>query len=325
MNNGLKLFSLALIFSITVCISLHVPAAKAVDQEGRVAIVNGTAISQEELNREMIPVNEQLEATGNDLSDSDMAFLKARVLEEKIIKYELLYQECQKEGVEISEEEINNRLEKEKSGFSSDEEFLQRLNELGMDEEYYTFQIKRTLSIQRLINQKFKPTITDNEARKYYNANSDEFNQEEQVRASHILISVDSGADQAEKDAAKKQIEDILKMARNGEDFASLAQKYSQCPSSSQGGDLDFFDKGEMVKPFENAAFSMEPGEVSDVVETDFGYHIIKVTDRRGPQTFEEAIDDIKKTIGKEKIADSYAEFYSDVRDKAEVEVFLDN
>jgi peptidyl-prolyl cis-trans isomerase C len=307
-----------------VCAFFSFPAAQEVDESGKVAVVNGTVISQDDFNREMIQVQEVIDASGSSLSDDDMVAIKNKVLE-KIIRYELLYQECQKEGVEIDEADINKRLESEKSKFSSNDEFQQRLRELGKDEEIFKFQIERELAIQRLINKKFKPTITDNEAKKYYNANPDEFKDlEEQVRASHILISVDSGASQSEKGTAKKEIEGILERIKSGEDFDMLAKQYSDCPSSAQGGDLDFFPRGQMVNPFEEAAFAMKVGDISDIVETQFGYHIIKVTDKQGPMTFDEAKDDIVRALGKQKIADSYSKFYADVRDKAKVDMFLD-
>jgi hypothetical protein len=221
MYKGFKTGLLTIICSLMVCSFINVPATEAVDQDDKVAVVNGAVISQEEFDMEMKPVQEVIEASGDSLSDIEIAALKIKVLE-NIIKYELLYQECQKEGVEISEEEINQRFDKERSNFSSDEEFQQRLVELGKDEESLKAQIRRTLSIQRLINQKFKPTITDNEAKKYYNSNPDEFKE------------------------------------------------------------------GERTVPFD------------------------------------EAKAEIIRALGTQKIADSYNEFYAEVRDKADVDVFLD-
>jgi len=325
MNHGLTINLFTLICLVAVCAFFPVSAAEEVDESRNVAIVNGTPISQEEFDREMIAVEEIIEASGSVLSETEMAAIRERVLE-RIIRYELLYQECQKEGVEITETEINERLNEGKSQFPSEAAFQQRLSELGKDEELYKHQIRRELAIQHLINRKFKPTVTDGEARDYYNSNPDEYKEREtQVKASHILISVDSGADQSGKAAAREQIEDLLDRLKSGEDFAALAKQYSECPSAAQGGDLGFFSKGQMVKPFESAAFAMEPGEISDIVKTQFGYHIIKVTDKRGPVTFDEAKDDIKRTLGKQKIADSYNRFYAEVREKADVDVFLDN
>jgi len=101
------------------------------------------------------------------------------------------------------------------------------------------------------------------------------------IRASHILISY-SGADRAastrSKEEARQLADDVLKKVRAGEDFGELAKAYSDCTTASSGGDLGFFKKGRMVKPFEDASFALKPGQVSDVVETGFGFHIIKRT-----------------------------------------------
>lgn len=324
MKRESKIFLLTIIFWIMLFTVFQAQAAENSDGSGNVAVVNGTVISQEQFDRNMIPVQEYIEASGNSLSAADLAKVKKTVLEE-IIRNELLYQECLKNNVEIDDDEVNKKYESTKSQFSSDAEFQQRLKELKNSEELYKSQIKRVLAIQRLINQKFKPTVTDQEIRKYYDDNPDQFKQKSQVRASHILISVDSSATKAQRDAARKEIEALLARIKGGEDFAAVAKEKSQCPSSANGGDLGFFSRGETVKPFEDAAFSMKLGEISNIVETQFGYHLIKLTDKRDEKTigFDEARQEISKVIKKEKIADSYNEFYTDVRDKAEVDIFL--
>ena len=102
-----------------------------------------------------------------------------------------------------------------------------------------------------------------------------------QVRASHILIRVDEKADAATKKKARAEIDAVLKQAKAGADFAKLAQQHSQDGSAAQGGDLNFFPKGQMVPAFDKVAFELKPGQISDVVTTQFGYHIIKVTDHK--------------------------------------------
>src|SRR4030042_351634 len=319
-----KIFFLTIISWIMLCTVFQAQAAENSDESGKVAVVNGTVISQEEFERNMIPVQEYIGASGNSLSAADLARVKKMVLEE-IIRNELLYQECLKNNVEIDDDEINKKYESEKSQFSSDAEFQQRLKELNNSEEMYKSQIKRVLAIQRLINQKFKPTVPDQDIRKYYDDNPDQFKQKSQVRASHILISVDSSATKAQKDAARKEIEALLSRIKGGEDFAAIAKEKSQCPSSANGGDLGFFSKGDMVEPFEEAVFSIKPGEISNIVETQFGYHIIKLTDKKDEKTigFEEAKEEISRSLKREKIAESYNKFYADLRDKANVDIFL--
>ncbi len=129
-------------------------------------------------------------------------------------------------------------------------------------------------------------SVTDKDVEQYYEINKDKFTVPKQVHARHILIKAESSATDEEKKKAKAKAEEILEQLRKGEDFAKLAGEYSEDPGSrTKGGDLGYFARGAMVKPFEDAAFAMKPGETSGVVETSFGYHIIKVEDIKEAQT----------------------------------------
>ncbi|HUT44633.1 MAG TPA: peptidylprolyl isomerase, partial [Sedimentisphaerales bacterium] len=166
-----------------------------------------------------------------------------------------------------------------------------------------------------------KTNITEEEAQKYYNENPKFFNKPELARVSHILIkpefidpNSDPNADPNEAKAiARKKAEDLLEQIKGGADFAELAKSHSACPSAPQGGDLGFFPRGEMDSAFENAAFELEIGQISDVVETKYGYHIIKATDHKDASTtsLEQAKDDIIKQLTQTKqseIAEEYIE-----------------
>ena len=138
------------------------------------------------------------------------------------------------------------------------------------------------------------------EIERYYRANEAQFTTPEQVRASHILLKTE-GKDEA---AVKAKAEALLKQAKSGADFAALAKKNSEDEgSAAQGGDLDYFGRGRMAKEFEDAAFSLPPGQISDVVKSPFGFHIIKVTDRK-PETkrsLEEARPQITEQLAYER------------------------
>ncbi|MBU1627278.1 peptidylprolyl isomerase, partial [bacterium] len=123
-----------------------------------------------------------------------------------------------------------------------------------------------------------KNKVKEEEVVTYYQQHKDEFVIEEEVRASHILL---KGDDPKKEEEVKKKIGELLVRIKNGEDFAALAKEHSTCPSSNKGGDLGFFKKGQMVKEFESTAFSLKVGEVSQPVQTQFGWHIIKLADRR--------------------------------------------
>jgi len=143
-------------------------------------------------------------------------------------------------------------------------------------------------------------TVSDDDIKSYYDQNIKNFSTDEQRRASHILIKVDKDASAAEKAAAKEKAEEVLALVRKDPaNFAQLAKLYSQDEGSApNGGDLEFFGKGMMVKPFEEAAFKLKKGEISDLVKSDFGYHIIDLTDIK-PATVK-PLDQVKNQISDE-------------------------
>jgi peptidyl-prolyl cis-trans isomerase D len=149
---------------------------------------------------------------------------------------------------------------------------------------------------------------SEEQIRKIYDSHlEDRFSDAEEVRARHILVAVTPDADQATKDKARAEAEDLLKQARGGADFEALAKKHSKDPGSAvKGGDLGFFPRGRMVPAFDAAAFALEPGQISDVVETQFGFHVIKLEEKKpaGPRPFEAVREQIEKELIAERSLD---------------------
>lgn len=151
------------------------------------------------------------------------------------------------------------------------------------------------------------------------------FSEPEQIQASHILVKVTPEGSQEEKDAARKKIEDILKQIQAGQDFAELAKAHSDDPGSKdKGGDLGFFARGVMVKPFEDAAFALPVGGVSNVVETTFGYHIITVTGKKSQRevSFEELKGRFTQTLFNQKLNAEMNGWFGNLRSNAKIEIF---
>jgi len=167
--------------------------------------------------------------------------------------------------------------------------------------------------------------VTEQEVETFYRQNPDKFRQPERVRASHILIGVDAKASKEEREAARARAEKLRRELERSADFAALAQAQSSCPSGRQGGDLGFFGKGKMVPQFEMAAFALKPGAVSDVVETPFGYHLIKVAERKGAEEIPLAAarDKIRYYLKTQKINKAVEAFVGQARKAAAVEVLL--
>lgn len=164
-----------------------------------------------------------------------------------------------------------------------------------------------------------KSEVTEAEIAAFYEQNADSyFVQQETVHARHILVMADKQATEEQVAAARKKIDGILARVKKGEDFAALAKKYSEGPSAPNGGDLGTFGRGSMVKPFEDAAFALKPGQVSGVVRTQFGFHIIKVEDvtPRRVKSLAEVHDEIRQRLAEDKAADTVADTLDTVFDE---------
>jgi len=167
--------------------------------------------------------------------------------------------------------------------------------------------------------------ITDEESKTYYDTHPQSFVQPEQVRASHILIRVDADATEAQKTEARKKITTIQQKLKKGEDFATLADNYSEDTTSKKGGDLGYFGRGQMVEPFEKAAFSLKPSEISDIVETQYGYHLIKVVDKKpeAKLTYAAVKDRLDQYLKQQKLQSAEKLYIDNLRKNAAVEKFL--
>jgi len=168
--------------------------------------------------------------------------------------------------------------------------------------------------------------VSDAEVQKFYDENGERMQRPEQVNASHILIGFKPGATDADKAAAKKKAEEVAAKLKAGGDFAQLAKDNSDDPGSKvQGGDLGWFSKGQMVPAFDTAAFALKPGETSGVVESEFGFHIIRVKEHRpaGQAPFAEAKEQITNYLKESALRDALTKLVSELRAKAKVEVAI--
>ena len=239
-----------------------------------------------------------------------------------MIDVEAVCEEAKKDGLTPSEEEIDKAFDELNKNLYANENYKKILEDLKISDTCIKSQVEKTLTIQKYTENFDKNLkISDEEMKKYYEEHKVDYYKDE-VKASHILISTvdDNGKELSEtkKKEAKKKAEEVLKKAKSGEEFSELAKEYSDDPgSAANGGDLGYFTKGQMVQPFEEAAFSLKSGEISGLVESEYGYHIIKVYDKIDKQlTFDEVKDEIKKTLTEDK----YMESIEAITKKAKVE-----
>ncbi len=254
-----------------------VPAATAPSTDTAVvATVNGVVISRAELDQatQVLLAQARMPAPTDPQQKQQIEGMAL----ESLIAQELLYQAAKSVEIADLDKKVEEKISAAKARFGTPEAFEKALAQSKMTEQELKERMIREVMIGAYIEQEItaKITITPEQAKQFYDGNPDMFKKPESLHASHILIGVDAKATPEEKQAAKKKADDLLAKIKGGADFAELAKAESTCPSAKKGGDLGTFGPGQMVKPFEVAAFSLEDGAVSDVVETQFGYHIIK-------------------------------------------------
>jgi peptidyl-prolyl cis-trans isomerase C len=300
--------------------------AATANSEKKAATVNGTVITQRSFDQEFSVLRAQIEQSGQKIEENQTDEFKKHVMKQ-LVSAELLYQDSKQKGIKVSDQDLAKYFEDVKKRFPSEEEFKKGLADMKMTEDDIKVKLRKSLAIQDLIKNHVAlgTEVTDEDAKAFYDTRPELFQQPESVRASHILIKVAADAKQPDKDAAMTKIKDLQEKVKKGEDFAELAKTNSECPSATNGGDLGFFSKGQMVKPFEDAAFALEPGTVSEIVETQFGYHLIKAMEKKKSDlvTFETAKDKIKKNLSKDKSKQKIDAYIETLTAKAKIEKFI--
>jgi peptidyl-prolyl cis-trans isomerase C len=290
-----------------------------------VATVNGTAITQEQFDN---AENYQLEVAqlkNVTLTGAQLSELKYQILQ-GLIDDELLYQESKRNGIVVEEKEINDAYEarKQNAKFKTDAEFEEALKKSNKTMAAYRAEIGHGLAVDQFIKNKFtdKTVIPDSDAKQYYDSNPGYFEQPARVRVSHIMIRVAPDADQSQKDEATQKLEQALKRLKAGEDFAAVAKEVSEdTKTKDNGGDLGYISKGLVQKSFDDAAFSLEKDQISGIVHTSAGYHILKVTDKKDPKTisFDEAKDNIIKSLRSSVVQSSVNSYLKELRNRSTI------
>jgi peptidyl-prolyl cis-trans isomerase C len=247
---------------------------------------------------------------------------------ESIISRETFLHQANKENIKVDDAVIAEKLAQVKAGFPDQEVFRNALKEQGLTEESLREEIVKAVIIQSLVEKNIlnKIKISDDTLRNYYDLNQLEFEKEEMVRASHILAKADAKSSPEEKKKARRRIEETKRKLNEGADFAKLASTESDDEAAAaNAGDLGVFSRGRMVKEFATAAFSMEPGEISDIIETQFGYHLIKVFERIPAQVvpFEQAKESIKAKLTQKQSGEKIREYIEKLRKEFNVKVMV--
>jgi peptidyl-prolyl cis-trans isomerase C len=292
-----------------------------------IAVVNGTEITARQLEVSLESYTQEITMkTGRQATEQELVQIKSTLMEE-LINQELLYQAARKQKTTINEEQYQARLSQVEKQMASDPRFSEEIKKTGYSMEDIQQQIRQHLVINQFVRETFLDPAKASEAevQAFYETHRKDFIRPEQVRVQHILIKPAAPDDEKSKAAALKKIQDIQKKLDETKDFEALAREYSQCPSSKKGGDLGFFGRGEMTPPFEAAAFALGVNEISNIVETQFGYHLLKVTGKTAETSvsFEEVRADIEAALVREKAEKAMAAFLDSEKKSGKIELLL--
>jgi peptidyl-prolyl cis-trans isomerase C len=302
------------------------PAAKPmpVQLPNVLARVNGETIEKWEFENAV----KRVEARAGSPVPPDKRDEVLRGVLDQLVAYHLLAQESRARKLEVTEAEVDAQMAQARQGFPTDDAFKQGLAAQGVTLEQLRQQARTGLQVQKVIETEVasKIAVQDAEVSAFYQQNLERFKQGDTVHASHILIGVAQTATPADKAAARAKADAALKQVRSGADFGAIAKAQSQDPGSApNGGDLGFFPKGQMTPAFEEAAFKLKPGAVSGVVETPFGFHIIKVLERRGARTapLAEVGGEIKQFLEQGQRETKLEQFLEQVKTRSKVEILV--
>ncbi|WP_201008988.1 peptidylprolyl isomerase [Paenibacillus glycanilyticus] len=291
-SGGKAWIAVSAILAIVLIIVLIKPPFGAGDKA--VATVNGVKISKDKLYDSLV------EQGGKSTLDN-------------MITQELIDQAADDAKVTVTEADVDKEIENLKKSFGSEDEFNQTLAQYGMTVDSLRQDAEVQVKIRKILEPQVK--VTDEDIKAYYDQNKASMSTPEQIRASHILV------------ATKEEAEDILKQLKGGADFATLAkEKSTDTGTKDNGGDLNFFAKGTMEPAFEDAAFKLKKGELSGIVQTSYGYHIIKKTDEKAAvtPTLEEKKEDIKYQLVTQKVSELSSNWMADLKAKAKITNTLD-
>jgi peptidyl-prolyl cis-trans isomerase C len=291
-----------------------------------VAKVDGKTITREDLLQASQAVQIRLAQQGRPVTPT-MGFYR-QVLDE-IVGIVLLQQDAKASGVTATDQEVQQQLTHRKSVFPNEEAYKQALAKAGLTETKLREQTRDQIAVQKYLQNRFAQAgnVSDQATREFYDKNKAQIQAPERVHVRHILIRVDEKAPAADKQKARQKAEDVLKRLQAGEDFAKLAQENSDDPGSKvQGGDLGWMVKGQTVPSFEQAAFALKkPNDLSPVVESQFGFHIIQLLDHQAPGAipYEQVKPRITQLLQQQQAQQQLAARVRELRSKAKVEVFL--
>ena len=305
------------------------PAANPTSLFGNTIVAKGKGVevSQGQLDEEVVRLKAQAAARGQIIPPEQIAMVDRQVLDQ-LIQVQLLQAKATDADKAAGKALAEKRFEEAKTRLGSEEALNRQLKVMGATREEVLTKWSEGASAEAVLKRELKVNITEEEVRKYYDDNPARFEEPEKVRASHILLTTTDTKTNAEltedqKTAKRKEMEGLLKRARAGEDFAKLAKEYSEDPGSKDKGGEYTFPRGQMDAQFEAAAFSLGTNQVSDIITTRFGYHIIKLSEKIPARKveFAKADSDIKEGLTQQAVQKQFPDYMAKLKKEAGVEI----
>ncbi len=298
-------------------------AVTAEDPATVLASVNGTDITLGEFNKEMDVMMGRMEGRVPPERLGQMRMQMRNQLLDNLVTRQVLLDQVKADKIEVSSEEFDEAVGMLTKNIPEGMTLNDMLAQTGTTEDEFKSTLTMELQIRKLLESHAdtNAVASDEEIEAFYNENKEQFERPETVTASHILIGTEPGDSDEQKAEKRKELEGIREQLVAGGDFAELARNHSTCPSKAQGGSLGSFPRGRMVPEFEDAAFTQKVGDIGEIVETQFGYHLIKVDDRQEPGTT--PLDEVKEQLGKylagQKQQEVVREYIDGLREKAAI------
>jgi parvulin-like peptidyl-prolyl isomerase len=297
------------------------------DHPGIAVRINGQEISYERFNafyqEYLRQQHVNIVLTGNPAKLTRMR----REAMDRMVEQELVRQAAQAQAVEVRTEEVDGVLDELRSQFKDQEAFIRRLESESYTLEGYRERLRGMLAAGRYLDQirAGVASVTDEELETYYRANEYRLTLPEEVRVRHILLTWKPLGTTDDRATLRRQMQGILEQARAGADFAELARERSEDSTSGYGGDTGFFHRGQMVPAFEEVAFALQPGEISDIVETPFGLHILRLEERREARLLplQEVREQLRDYLRQQRMAAAVQQEIERLKAQAEIQELI--
>lgn len=303
-----------------LCISLPLPVFSNELKESKVvATVNGSAITHADLNMEINRLLPQ-ELYHRNVTPEKQAEIEKKALE-NLINAKLLSIEAKRQGLKINNSEFKKRVDAIKSSFQTKKAFENALKKSGLTTTVFEEKMREGMMVERLLEKEVKVSLADKDLEDYYNKNREKFKEPESVRLRYIYVRINlSELDGRKK--AKERAKEAYSKIMAGSDFAKIAETYSNDMSRIKGGDVGFVHRGTMLQDIEEVAFSLKVGQVSEILETDIGYHIIKVEEKRASRyvPFKEIKDKLMKELTESMQKERLEGLIKRLRENAKIE-----